>query len=80
MASASQGWLYLLEVVPGPQRPIYMGLANTILGVGALVPIIGGILVNTVGYAGHIRRSGVLYCRCRDPSQLQATPRPTEVS
>jgi MFS family permease len=41
----------LLEVAPPEQRPLYMGLANTILGVGAVIPIIGGILVNSVGYS-----------------------------
>jgi hypothetical protein len=27
-----------------------MGLANTILGVGALIPVLGGILVSNFGY------------------------------
>ena len=74
------GMTYLLEVVPGPQRPIYMGLANTILGVGALVPVVGGILVNTVGYAGTYIVAA-LFCIVGVviATQLQATPRPTEV-
>lgn len=42
---------YLLEVAPPEQRPLYMGLANTILGVGAVIPVIGGILVNNLGYS-----------------------------
>ena len=42
---------YLLEVAPPEQRPLYMGLANTILGVGAVIPIIGGVLVNQCGYS-----------------------------
>ncbi|MFM2031845.1 MAG: hypothetical protein RLZZ297_610 [Chloroflexota bacterium] len=42
---------YLLEVSPPSQRPLYMGLANTMLGVGAFIPIVGGVLVNTFGYA-----------------------------
>lgn len=41
---------YLLEVAPPEQRPLYMGLANTILGVGALIPVFGGILVSSFGY------------------------------
>jgi MFS family permease len=42
---------FLLEVSPPEQRPLYMGLANTILGIGAVIPVIGGILVNHVGYS-----------------------------
>lgn len=41
---------YLLEIVPSDERPLYMGLANTLLGIGAVVPIIGGIIVNNAGY------------------------------
>lgn len=41
---------YLLEVAPPEQRPLYMGLANTILGVGALIPVLGGVIVSTLGY------------------------------
>lgn len=41
---------YLLEVAPPEQRPLYMGLANTILGVGALIPVLGGVLVSNFGY------------------------------
>ena len=73
------GMTYLLEVVPAPQRPIYMGLANTILGVGALVPVIGGILVNTVGYAGtYIVAAMFCIVGVAIASQLTATPHPAE--
>ncbi len=41
---------YLLEVAPPEQRPLFMGLANTILGVGALIPVVGGMLVSSFGY------------------------------
>ncbi len=41
---------FLLEVSPPEQRPLYMGLANTLLGVGAVVPVVGGILVSQAGY------------------------------
>lgn len=46
------GMTFLLEVAPPEQRPLYMGLANTLLGIGAIVPIIGGLLINSVGYTG----------------------------
>jgi MFS family permease len=42
---------FLLEVSPPEQRPLYMGLANTLLGIGAVIPVAGGILVSTAGYA-----------------------------
>ncbi len=41
---------FLLEVAPPEQRPLYMGLANTLLGIGAIIPIVGGILINVLGY------------------------------
>lgn len=43
---------YLLEVAPEDERPTYVGLANTILGVGALLPVLGGWLVLQIGYQG----------------------------
>lgn len=46
------GMTFLLEVAPPEQRPLYMGLANTLLGIGAIVPIIGGVLINQLGYTG----------------------------
>ncbi len=41
---------YILDVVPENERPTYLGLANAILGLGALVPIVGGRLVEGLGY------------------------------
>jgi MFS family permease len=49
---AMAGMTYLLEIVPEEERPSSMGLANTILGVGALVPVAGGWLVAPLGYRG----------------------------
>jgi MFS family permease len=49
--SAIAGMTYLLEVAPEDERPTYIGLANTILGVGALVPVLGGLLVAHLGYS-----------------------------
>lgn len=43
---------YLLEIAPEDERPTYLGLANTILGVGALLPVLGGFLVVQIGYQG----------------------------
>jgi MFS family permease len=43
---------YLLEVVPEDERPTYIGLANTTLGVVTFLPVLGGWLVANVGYGG----------------------------
>ncbi len=41
---------YLLEIVPEDERPTYMALANTTLGVVTFVPVLGGWLVAALGY------------------------------
>jgi MFS family permease len=38
--------------VPENERPTYMGLANTTLGLVTFLPVLGGWLVSTVGYEG----------------------------
>ena len=43
---------YLLEIVPEDQRPTYMGLANTTLGLVTFLPVLGGWLVSAAGYEG----------------------------
>jgi MFS family permease len=44
--------IYLLEIVPEDERPTYIGLANTTLGVVTFLPVLGGWLVANVGYSG----------------------------
>ncbi|MDZ4720825.1 MAG: MFS transporter, partial [Roseiflexaceae bacterium] len=46
------GNTYLLEVVPEDERPSYMGLANTTLGLVTFLPVLGGLLVAWLGYNG----------------------------
>jgi MFS family permease len=46
------GNTYLLEIVPEDERPTYIGLANTTLGVVTFLPVLGGWLVATIGYGG----------------------------
>jgi MFS family permease len=46
------GNTYLLEIVPEAERPTYIGLANTILGVVTFLPVLGGWLVTNIGYSG----------------------------
>jgi MFS family permease len=43
---------YLLDIVPDDERPTYMGLANTALGVVTFLPVLGGWLVANAGYGG----------------------------
>lgn len=44
------GTTYLLEVVPEDERPIYLGLANTLLGLVTFLPVLGGWLLALIGY------------------------------
>jgi MFS family permease len=46
------GNTYLLEIVPEAERPTYIGLANTTLGVVTFLPVLGGWLVANLGYSG----------------------------
>ncbi len=46
------GNTYLLDVVPEAERPTYMGLANTTLGLVTFLPVLGGALVAWLGYGG----------------------------
>jgi MFS family permease len=42
----------LLEIAPGNDRAIYVGLTNTVLGVAYFSTIASGLLVDAVGYRG----------------------------
>ncbi len=42
----------LLEIAPGHDRAIYVGLTNTILGIAYLSTIVSGLLVDWLGYQG----------------------------
>lgn len=41
---------YVLDIAPPAERPAYVGLINTILGVVAFVPVLGGTLVDRFGF------------------------------
>jgi len=41
---------YVLEIAPQGQRPVYIGLTNTLIGVIVLFPFIGGALADWGGY------------------------------
>jgi MFS family permease len=40
----------LLDIAPAAERPTYIGFLNTVLGLATLVPIIGGSLVDQIGF------------------------------
>ncbi len=46
------GGNFLIELVPDAERPLYMGSANTLLGVIVLLSGLGGLMVDLVGFAG----------------------------
>ena len=43
---------YMLDIAPEARRPTYVGITNTVLGVGALYPIFGGVLADLVHLQG----------------------------
>ena len=43
-------WLsYLLEIAPETERPVYVGLNNTINGVSTIISTLGGLLLQWTG-------------------------------
>ncbi len=43
---------FLLELVPDAERPLYLGLSNTLMGVVVLISGLGGLVVDFFGFAG----------------------------
>lgn len=43
---------FLLELAPEAERPLYLGLSNTLMGVVALISGLGGLVVDLLGFAG----------------------------
>lgn len=43
---------YLMETAPEGNRSLYLGVSNTLLGIGAFIPLVGGWLVGRIGFAG----------------------------
>ena len=41
---------FLLEIAPPDDRPIYIGLTNTIMGIALLASSVGGLIVDLVGF------------------------------
>jgi len=51
-AGILSGSNFLAELVSDAERPIYLGLTNTLSGVVTLLSVLGGLLVDWLGYAG----------------------------
>lgn len=45
---------YLLDIAPAPERSLYIGVTNSILGVATFIPVLGGVIVNLAGFSGVI--------------------------
>jgi MFS family permease len=43
---------FLIELVSEAERPLYLGLANTLMGVVVLLSGLGGLVVDGIGFAG----------------------------
>ena len=43
---------FLLELVPDAERPLYLGLSSTLMGIVVLVSGLGGLVVDSFGFAG----------------------------
>ena len=50
---------YLLDIAPEERRPTYVGITNTVLGVGSLYPVFGGILADLLNLQGVFALSAV---------------------
>jgi hypothetical protein len=43
---------FLLELVPGDERPLYLGLSNTLMGIIVLLSGLGGLVVDVFNFTG----------------------------
>ncbi len=50
--AAIGGMALLLEIAPGHDRPLTIGLTNTLLGIALLLTALGGLIADLVGYRG----------------------------
>ncbi|HEY1015933.1 MAG TPA: MFS transporter [Herpetosiphonaceae bacterium] len=48
--SGTAGLTYVMETAPEAERTAYMGIANTTLGLATFFPVLGGLLVQRLGY------------------------------
>jgi MFS family permease len=51
-AKMLSGSNFLLELVPEPERPLYLGFSNTLMSAVAVASGLGGLLVDSLGFGG----------------------------
>jgi hypothetical protein len=51
-AKVLSGSNFLLELVSESERPLYLGLSNTLMGVAVLISGLGGLVVDLLGFLG----------------------------
>lgn len=86
--SVMLGYLnFVLEISPPGQRPVYMGLTNTIAGLLVVVPLIGGWLLQRTSYpvlfslaAAGILVGAILALTLPSPRRSPDEPPSTEIS
>jgi len=69
---------FLLDVAPDHDRPIYIGLTNTLVGIATLLTASGGILADALGYRPLFAIAFGLYAIARVAIGLTTEPRPTD--
>ncbi len=48
--SGTAGLTYVMELAPAAERPLYMGVSNTLMGLATFFPVLGGVLIDVLGY------------------------------
>ncbi len=51
-AKTISGSNFLMELVPDADRPLYLGLSNTLMGVVVIISGLGGLVVDLLGFVG----------------------------
>jgi len=51
-AKVLSGSNFLLELVPAAERPLYLGLSNTLMGIVVLLSGLGGLVIDLLGFSG----------------------------
>jgi MFS family permease len=59
-AGIMAGSNFLMELAPDTERSIYLGLTNTLSGIVTLLSVLGGLLVDLLGFGGLFSVSAVL--------------------
>jgi hypothetical protein len=69
---------FLIELVPEGERPLYLGLGNTLFGLVVLISGLGGLVVDLLGFAGLFTLSVGLYLTAFGWTMGLPEPRATE--